>query len=111
VARWTALHIHRQTEAMIEALSKPGFSFIEILAPCPTIFERRNKFGDGLERLRWYYENSEIIHGANTRDVDLELRNEIICGKFVDRDRPTFLKAMNDHLKSKLGEKFQPYEG
>ena len=111
VARWTALHIHRQTEAMIEALSKPGFSFIEILAPCPTIFERRNKFGDGLERLRWYYENSEIKHGANTRDVDLGLRSEIVVGKFVDRERPTYLQAMNDHLKETLGDKFQPYEG
>lgn len=111
VARWTALHIHRQTQAMVDALKKPGFSFIEILAPCPTIFERRNKFGDGLDRLRWYYENSEIRHGANTKDVDIGLRDEIIVGKFVDKERPTFLEAMNQSLKKKLGDKFQPYEG
>jgi 2-oxoglutarate ferredoxin oxidoreductase subunit beta len=112
VARWTALHIHRVTQAMIEGLNKPGFSFIEILAPCPTIFERRNKFGDGLDRLKYYYENSEIRHGANTREVDIALRGEIVVGKFVDReDRPTYLQAMNDHLQKKLGDKYQRYEG
>jgi 2-oxoglutarate ferredoxin oxidoreductase subunit beta len=111
VARWTALHIHRQTDAMVEALKKPGFSFIEILAPCPTIFERRNKFGDGLDRLRWYYENSKIKHGANTKDVDIGLRNEIIVGKFVDKDRPTYLDSMNNHFINRFGDKYQPYEG
>lgn len=111
VARWTALHIHRQTDAMVDALKKPGFSFIEILAPCPTIYERRNKFGDGLDRLRWYYENSVIKHGANTQDVGLELRNEIIVGKFVDTERPTFLDNMNRHFKDRFGDKYQEYEG
>ncbi len=112
VARWTSLHIHRITEAMIDGLKKPGFSFIEIIAPCPTIFERRNKFGDGLDRLNYYYENSEIRHGANTRDVDIGLRGEIVVGKFVDRDdRTPYLQAMNEHLKKQLGDKFQPYEG
>jgi len=111
VARWTALHIHRVTEAMIDALKKPGFSFIEILAPCPTIFERRNKFGDGLDRLKWYYNMSEIRHGVNTKDVDLGLRDEFIVGKFVDKERPTFLDAMNKHFKEKFGEKYEPYEG
>lgn len=111
VARWTALHIHRQTEAMIEALNKPGFTFVEILAPCPTIFERRNKFGDGLDRLKYYYENSEIKHGEPTANVDIGLRSKITVGKFVDRERPTWLDAMNSHLKRKLGDRFTPYEG
>jgi 2-oxoglutarate ferredoxin oxidoreductase subunit beta len=105
VARWTALHIHRQTDAMVDALRKPGFAFIEILAPCPTIYERRNKFGDGLDRLRWYYENSEIQHGADTKNVNIELRNKIIVGKFVDKERPTFLQSMNAHFKERLGDR------
>ena len=96
---------------MVDALKKPGFSFIEILAPCPTIFERRNKFGDGLDRLKWYYENSVIKHGVDTKIADIELRNQIICGKFVDKERPTYLQAMNDHFKKRFGDKFTPYEG
>lgn len=111
VARWTALHVHRLTDSMAEALKKPGFSFIEIIAPCPTMFERRNKFGDGLDRLKWYYENSEIRHGAETRTLDIGLRDKIIVGKFVNRERPTYLQSMNDHFKKKFGDRYQPYEG
>lgn len=111
VARWTALHIHRQTDSMVNALKKPGFSFIEILAPCPTIYERRNKFGDGLDRLRWYYENSTIKHNTNTKEVEIGLRNEIIVGEFVDKERPTFLQSMNAHFKERFGDKYEEYEG
>jgi 2-oxoglutarate ferredoxin oxidoreductase subunit beta len=111
VARWTSLHVYNQTESMVEALQKPGFSFIEIITPCPTIFERQQKFGDGLDRLRWYCENSEIRHGANTHDIGIGLRNKIIVGKFVDIERPTYLDAMNAHFSQRFGEKFKPYEG
>ena len=44
VARWTALHVCNQTKAMIEAMQKQGFSFIEVIAPCPTLFERRRSW-------------------------------------------------------------------
>lgn len=111
IARWTALHIHRMTDAMVEGLNKPGFSFIEILAPCPTIFERRNKFGDGLDRLKFYYDNSEIKHGADPREADVSLRGNITVGTFVNRDRPTYMQAMNEHLQKRIGDSFTPYEG
>jgi len=111
VARWTSLHIARLTESMVAALNKPGFSFVEILAPCPTIFERKNKFGDGLDRLKFYYENSEIVHGASTREVDIGLRSKITIGEFVDIDRPSFLERMNTHFKSQLGDDYDIYEG
>ena len=111
VARWTSLHIYNQTQSMVEALNKPGFSFIEIVAPCPTIYERQQRFGDGLDRLRWYCDNSEIRNDAKTKDVDIRLRDRIIVGKFVDIERPTYLEAMNKHFKEVLGEKYQLYEG
>jgi len=111
VARWTSLHIYNQTNAMVEALKKPGFTFIEILAPCPTIFERQQKFGDGLDRLRWYCDNSIIRHGADTHDVDIKLHDPVIVGKFVDKERPTYLDAMNTHFRNRFGDKYKDYEG
>ncbi len=45
VARWTAFHVRHTTKAIKEALLKKGFSFVEILAPCPTLYSRRNKLG------------------------------------------------------------------
>jgi 2-oxoglutarate/2-oxoacid ferredoxin oxidoreductase subunit beta len=109
VARWTTYHVRQLTRSMTEALTKPGFCFLEIVAPCPTIYSRRNRLGDGLDAMRFYKKASKVVNGANTRMVGLELKGPIIVGKFVDRDRPTLLEAMNNEFIPKLGKKYTPY--
>lgn len=109
VARWTALHLRRVTKSIQEALAKKGFSFIEVITPCVTLYARRNRLGDGLNLLKYYYENTEIQHGADTRTLDIDFQGKIIVGKFIDKDKPTFLECMNNHLQKVLGEKYQPY--
>ena len=109
VARWTALHLRRVTMAIQEAFQKKGFSFIEVITPCVTLYARRNRLGDGLNILKYYYENSEIQHGADTRTLDISYQGKIVVGKFVDREKPTFLSCMNEHLSKVLGDKYQRY--
>lgn len=111
VARWTAYHVRHLTKSIKEALLKKGFSFVEILAPCPTLYSRRNKLGDGLDQMLFYKENSEIKHNADTKDVALDFQSKIIVGKFVDRDRPDYLTLMNEHYQKKFGDKYIPYKG
>jgi len=109
VARWTALHLRRVTKSIQEALNKKGFSFIEVITPCVTLYARRNRLGDGLNLLRYYYDNSEIKHGADTKTIDIEYQGKLIVGKFVDKEKPTFLDAMNKHLSSVLGDDYVLY--
>ena len=109
VARWTALHLRRVTKSCQEALAKRGFSFIEVITPCVTLYARRNRLGDGLNLLKYYYEKSEIQHGADTRTLDISYQGKLIVGKFIDIEKPTFLDAMNNHLGKVLGEKYRPY--
>ncbi|MGQ9577819.1 MAG: thiamine pyrophosphate-dependent enzyme [Candidatus Aminicenantales bacterium] len=109
VARWTCLHIRRVTKSIQEALQRRGFSFIEVITPCVTLYARRNRLGDGLNLLRYYYESSVIQHGADTRTLDIAYQGKIIVGKFVDKEKPTFLDCMNNHLRKVLGDKYQPY--
>ncbi|HQJ75812.1 MAG TPA: thiamine pyrophosphate-dependent enzyme, partial [Bacteroidota bacterium] len=111
VARWTAYHVRHLQKSIKEALLKKGFSFIEILAPCPTLYSRRNRLGDGLDQMLYYKENSEIRNNADTRTVGITYQGKIIIGKFIDRERPTYLEAMNEQLSKKLGSKYIPYEG
>ncbi|MBI4667777.1 MAG: 2-oxoacid:ferredoxin oxidoreductase subunit beta [Elusimicrobia bacterium] len=106
VARWTALHIRQTTKAMTEAMLKKGFSFIEIIAPCPTLYARLNKFGEGLDELKFYMENSELKNGAETKTVGIDFRGKIAVGKFVDKEAPTFLENMNRHLSKVLKDKY-----
>jgi len=109
VARWTALHLRRVTKSIQEALNRKGFSFIEVITPCVTLYARRNRLGDGLNLLKYYYEQSEIIHGADTRTVDIDYQGKLIVGKFVEKDKPTYLDAMNKHLMKVLGDDYQLY--
>jgi len=109
VARWTALHLRRVTKSIQEALSRRGFSFIEVITPCVTLYARRNRLGDGLNLLRYYYDKSEIQHGADTRTLDISYQGKLIVGKFVDKEKPTFLDAMNQHMTKILGDKYVKY--
>ncbi len=111
VARWTAYHVRHVQKAIKEALLKKGFSFIEILAPCPTLYSRRNKLGDGLNQMVYFKDNSEIRNGADTKTIPLEFQGKIVVGKFVDRERPTYLDLMNEYYSKKFGDKYVPYNG
>jgi 2-oxoglutarate ferredoxin oxidoreductase subunit beta len=107
VARWTVYHVTQLKKAMREAISKKGFSFVEIISPCPTLYGRRNRRGDGLDELVDYKKRSKIQNNANTRDADLTIDGPIIVGKFVDRERETFQDAMDRHLSAKLGDRYR----
>ncbi len=66
VARWTTYHVKQLAKTMGEALTKKGFRFIEIIAPCPTLYLRRNRLGEGLEEMKFYQEKSVIKNGAES---------------------------------------------
>jgi len=109
VARWTALHLRRVTKSIQEALAKPGFSLIEVITPCVTLYARRNRLGDGLNLLKYYYDKSVIEHGADTRTLDISYQGKLVVGKFVDKEKPTFLDCMNEHMTKVLGDKYVKY--
>jgi 2-oxoglutarate ferredoxin oxidoreductase subunit beta len=98
VARWTTFHVRQLTRAMAEILHKKGFSFIEILSPCPTLFQRKNRLGDGLDTMKYYKASSKVRHGTPTSQVGLTMQGEIMVGKFVDRERPDYLEMMRARI-------------
>ncbi len=109
VARWTTFHVRQIAKAMREMFQKKGFSFLEIISPCPTLYQRRNRLGDGLETMKYYKEKSVLSHGASTKDVAIGFQSEIRVGKFVDIERPTFLETMNQQLAHTLGQEYRSY--
>ena len=108
VARWTSLHIRRLTKTFEEALGRKGFRFIEVIAPCSTLYARLNKLGSGLDLMRFYHDNAEIRHGADTREAGIDFQGRILCGKFVDIEKPTFTELMHEHYEKTLGDRFVP---
>jgi 2-oxoglutarate ferredoxin oxidoreductase subunit beta len=88
VARWTILHTRELTETIKEALSKRGFSFVEVLAPCPINYGRRNKQAP-LDTLKLYRDKTIIKNQAPPWELDIDFNRGVILGKFVDTERPT----------------------
>jgi 2-oxoglutarate ferredoxin oxidoreductase subunit beta len=109
VARWTALHVRRLTTSITEAVQRKGFSFVEVICPCTTLYARKNKLGSGLDLMKFYHDNAVIAHGADPNDVDIQFQSQIKVGKFIDIERPSYLDGYNDYMSKKFGDKFKPY--
>jgi 2-oxoglutarate ferredoxin oxidoreductase subunit beta len=88
VSRWTILHTRDLMESIEEALLKRGFSFIEVLAPCPVNYGRRNK-EKALDSLKIYQERTIIKNNADPTELDIDFDRGVVLGKFIDQDRPT----------------------
>ena len=99
VARWTTLHVRRLKNSMEEALNKKGFSFVEILSPCPTAYGRRNRSPTGLDMMKYYQEHSVIKHGIDPSEADIEIGGDIIVGKFVDIEKPTYNEQVEELIR------------
>jgi len=90
IARWTVMHLRQLERSIAEAMVKPGFSFIEVIAPCPTLYGRMNKLGQGIDELHSYQERCVVRNWADPKDTAIGLSGPILVGKFVDANRPTF---------------------
>ena len=106
VARWTSYHVRQLAHAMGEALRKKGFAFIEILSPCPTLYLRRNRLGDGVAMMQYFKEASVVRHGTPTREVGIDFQGPLAVGKFVDIERPGFLELVNQQLGRTLDAEY-----
>jgi 2-oxoglutarate ferredoxin oxidoreductase subunit beta len=118
VARWTVLHARRLEWTLRDAMKYPGFSFVEIIAPCSTAYARWNPEGRGLdpeklqrrglEVLKYYQKVGKISHGTHPKDAAVKvdsqgLITEIIEGRFLEESKPDLQQAI-DRLAA-AGEK------
>ncbi|RJP84577.1 MAG: 2-oxoacid:ferredoxin oxidoreductase subunit beta [Desulfobacteraceae bacterium] len=88
VARWTMIHSRDLTLAFEEAIGHRGFSFIEVLSPCPINYTRRNKIKT-MDMVRQFHNNTIIKNHANPSELDIDFQKGVVLGKFMDIDKPT----------------------
>lgn len=106
VARWTTFHVAQTMKTMQRMLTRKGFSFLEIISPCPTLYQRRNQMGDGLDTMKHYKEVSVTNNAVNLAEIGMTKSGQITVGNFLDIERPDYLEAMRKHLRNKLNERF-----
>jgi len=91
VARWTMLHVRELTDCIQKAILKSGFSFIEVLGPCPINYGRRNR-EKSLQTLKLYRERTVIRNNADLRDLEIDFTTQVVLGEFVNKERATCIE-------------------
>ena len=98
VSRWTTIHVRQTKDDILHTFSHPGFTFIEVLSPCPVGFGKSNRIMDGLEEMELYRERSVIVQDGDVRadklEIDLREERPIYIGRFVNRYRPPYEPAI-----------------
>ena len=109
VARWTVLHARRLEWTLREAMMHPGFSFVEIIAPCSTSYARWNPEGRGLdpqklgrrglELMKHYQQVGKIAHSTHPKDAAVTVNESgeitsITEGVFLNEPKPEFRSAI-----------------
>jgi 2-oxoglutarate/2-oxoacid ferredoxin oxidoreductase subunit beta len=89
IARGTVYHVKQLTTLMTEAIRHKGFSFVEIMCQCPTLYGRFNKKGNLIEMLEKMRDMSISVKAAEKLTPD-EIQEKIIIGKLVHKERPEY---------------------
>lgn len=96
ISRWTAAHTAQLTNAIKNGIIHKGFSFIEVVGQCPTIYGRYCLgLREPVDNLNWYKNNSVLKSQAEKMSEE-ELLGKIIVGNFVKKEKPT----LNDRYES-----------
>ena len=86
-ARYVARYSVTQPLFVISAIKKSittkGFTFLEVLSPCPTQFGRRNQLGSPEEMIKMLYDCCISKEKASTMSLE-EVKGKIITGEFVN---------------------------
>jgi 2-oxoglutarate ferredoxin oxidoreductase subunit beta len=106
VSRFTTLEPKRLTDSIAQALTRRGFRFIEVIAPCPELYGRRNRLGQGLDLMQFYQDNARLEHEASLDELDIAFQKSFVVGCFVDRERSGYDQLRDQRLKKVLGESY-----
>jgi 2-oxoglutarate ferredoxin oxidoreductase subunit beta len=89
VARATPDRGWEMKELIKAAMTRKGFSLVEVVSPCPTHFGRRNAMAETPAMLRWLRERA--VPAADYRRLsEAERRTRFPVGRLVERDHPDF---------------------
>lgn len=81
VARYAVTQPSSLMEAIKQCLTMEGFTFIEVLSPCPTQFGRRNRYDSVADMLTMLKEQC-ISRQEAEQLTEEQLQNKIITGEF-----------------------------
>jgi len=104
VARTTSYHTAQMESLITKAISKKGFSLVEVIVQCPTAYGRKNKLRTPVEMLKWQKEHAVPITAAQ-KMTDEQLEGKFTIGVLWDIERPEYTEQYQV-LVQKISDKF-----
>ena len=105
VARGTVYDVVQLNKLIEQAIAHKGFSFVEVISPCPTHFGRSNHMAAAVEMMRWIKEQTVPLARAASMSPQ-ELEGKFVTGVFENSQREDYSTAYQrvvDRLKGEAG--------
>ncbi len=101
IARWTALHVKQLEQAIINGMNHKGFSFIEVISPCPTSFGKKNNFRAAIDSMKHYEDHSLVTDDIQLETSGLTMNQEdsVTLGEFYSSDKLDYMSVKDSFLK------------
>lgn len=89
VARGTVYYVRELISLIERGMKHKGFSFVDVLTPCPTIFGRRNKLGTPGQMFKAQQQSTVSAKKAQEMSPE-ELQGKLLRGVLVEKEAPEF---------------------
>jgi 2-oxoglutarate ferredoxin oxidoreductase subunit beta len=103
VARGTVYHVVQLKKLVEQAILKKGFSLVEVISNCHTLYGRMNREGGAIEMLQWQRDHSIPISAAGKVPPE-KLRNKFLTGVLWDIDFPEYCTEYDKVIAQARGE-------
>lgn len=103
VARSTAYHVTPLINYLKKAIKHKGFSFVEVIASCPTYYGRKNKKGTIVDTLNWM-KDSFIEKRRFERLSDEQKVGKFSYGEFKNKIEREYTEAYQTIIDAFKGE-------
>lgn len=106
VSRYAAIHTKEIIASVKKAILHPGFSFIEIISPCPTYYGKLNSKKVVKEMVDQLREISKIKDGTPVHEAFVDYKNkEIVCGEFIEVIKTEYIQTLADLRHKVIADK------
>jgi 2-oxoglutarate ferredoxin oxidoreductase subunit beta len=103
VARGTVYHVVQLKKLVEEAIQKKGFSLVEVISHCHTLYGRLNREGGAVEMLQWQKDHAIPIRAAGKVPPE-KLRDKFLTGVLWDIDFPEYCEEYDKVIAQAQGK-------
>ena len=98
VARTTAFHTQEVQRMVVDSLTHPGFSLIEVVSACPVIYGRLNKKGGPSQMMKEMRDNSIPLSAVDKLPPE-KVEGKIVRGTLIKEVKPEYSELYADLLE------------